>query len=208
MIYIAGLFVSIIATAENRIAVIDTGIVVNDKNRPYLCDTGHQDFTGFGLYDQEGHGTKVVDYIIDNAKTKNFCIVILKFYEKSLSTQQVLNATVESLREVKRLKITLVNYSANGISKSAEEEEIIKSMQHTTIVVAAGNNGVNLDISPRYPASYGYKNIVVVGALNFFGMRQSISNYGTSVTAWEKASATSFATAIKTGKIVNERFAR
>ena len=107
MLYIAGLFVSIIANAENRVAVIDTGINVNDKNRPYLCQSGHEDFTGFGLQDEEGHGTKVVEYIIDNAKTKNFCIVVLKFFERTLSTERVLSATVRALREVKRQNIKL-----------------------------------------------------------------------------------------------------
>ena len=141
MIHIAGLFVSIIANAENRVAVIDTGIIVNEKNAPYLCKTGHRDFTGMGLYDEEGHGTEVVNYIIDNAKTKNFCIVMLKFYDKSLATSQIINNTVLAILEAKRLNIKLINYSA-----------------------------VVLD--------------------------------------WEEAKATSFATAIKTGKIINKRFAR
>ena len=208
IIYIAGLFVSIIANAQNRVAVIDTGIVVNDKNRFYLCESGHQDFTGFGLYDDEGHGTTVVDYIIDNAKTKNFCIVVLKFYQRNLSNKAVVSATIQALKQVNKLNIRLVNYSASGAFRSLEEETTVRSMLSTTIVVAAGNDGVNLDDSPRFPASYGYSNVVVVGALTEEGKRQKISNYGTVVTEWEKAKATSYATAIKTGKLIHERFAK
>jgi len=48
----------------------------------------------------------------------------------------------------------------------------------------------------------------VVGALTEEGKRQKISNYGTVVTEWEKAKATSYATAIKTGKLIHERFAK
>ena len=208
MIYIAGLLVSITANAENRVAVIDTGIAVNEKNRPYLCDSGHRDFTGLGLYDEDGHGTKVVDYIIDNAKTKKFCIVVFKFYDRALSTSQVIDATVRALFEVKRQKIKLVNYSASGGARSIEEEVAIRNTLSTTIVVAAGNDGVNLDLSPRYPASYGYSNMIVVGALDKHGERQKISNYGTAVTEWEVATATSYATAIKTGKLINIFFSR
>lgn len=208
MFYIAGLFVSITANATNRVAVIDTGIFVNDKNRPYLCKFGHKDFTGYGLQDDEGHGTAVVNYIIDNAKTKNFCIVVFKFYQSGLSTQQIIFATIQALREVKRQKISLVNYSASGGSHSLEEEIAILQLPLTTIVVAAGNDGVNLDTSPRYPASYGHGNILVVGALDEDGNRQKISNYGQVVTAWEKARATSYATAIKTGKIIKQRFGK
>lgn len=208
MIYIAGLLVSIIANAENRVAVIDTGIIVNEKNAPYLCKTGHRDFTGMGLYDEEGHGTEVVNYIIDNAKTKNFCIVMLKFYDKSLATSQIINNTVLAILEAKRLNIKLINYSANGPSRSAEEEFAIRSNLDITFVVAAGNDGVNLDENPRYPASYGYSNIIAVGALDKNGFRHKVSNYGSVVLDWEEAKATSFATAIKTGKIINKRFAR
>jgi hypothetical protein len=208
MIYIAGLLVSIIANAENRVAVIDTGINVNEKNAPYLCKTGHKDFTGMGLYDDLGHGTQVVNYIIDNAKTKNFCVVMLKFYDPNLSVQRVVANTVAAYLEARRQRIKLVNYSANGTSKSPEEEKFIQDNQDMTFVVAAGNDGVNLDESPRYPASYGLNNIIPVGALNKDGERQSISNYGSLVLDWEEASATSYATAIRTGKIVNKRFAR
>lgn len=208
MIYIAGLLVSIIANAENRIAVVDTGINVNEKNKPYLCKDGHEDFTGYGLHDREGHGTEVVQHIIDNSNTKNFCIVVFKFWERELSTQQAISSTVSAFRKAKELKIKLINYSANGNTRTEEEELFIKNNPEITFVVAAGNDNVNLDFSPRYPASYGYNNVFVVGALAFDGKKHRVSNYGSVVSFWEKAHATSFATAIKTGKIVHQRFAR
>lgn len=208
MIYIAGLLVSIIANAENRVAVIDTGINVNEKNKPYLCKDGHEDFTGYGLKDEAGHGTEVVRLIIENAHTQNFCIVMLKFWTKGLSTEQVVQNTINAYRRAAELKIKIVNYSASGNTPSSEEDHVIKTNPQITFIVAAGNDGVNLDYSPRYPASYNHKNIVVVGALNFDGTRHRISNYGKVVTAWEKEVATSFSTAIKTGKIVNNRFAK
>lgn len=208
MIYIAGLFVSITAIAENRVAVVDTGIVVNEKNKPYLCKDGHEDFTGYGIKDSVGHGTEVVQLIIDNAKTKNFCIVVLKFWEKGISSEQAVSNTVAAFHKAKELKVVFLNYSASGNTPSPAENGFIKANPQLTFVVAAGNDGVNLDLSPRYPASYGHKNIIVVGALNLDGTRHRISNYGQTVTAWERESATSFSTAVKTGKLVNSRFSK
>jgi len=206
MVYIAGLFVSINAIAENRVAVIDTGINVNNKNRPYLCKDGHEDFTGYGMSDKIGHGTEVVQLIIETAKSKNFCIVVLKFWEEEISTEQAISATVAAFEKVKRLGIRLVNYSASGNSKSPLEELFISTNPRIMFVVAAGNEGVDLDLNPRYPASYNYSNVIAVGALNRFGTRHRVSNYGERVKNWETANATSFATAIKTGKIIKTTF--
>lgn len=208
MIYIAGLLVSIIANAENRVAVIDTGINVNEKNKPYLCKDGHEDFTGYGLGDKAGHGTEVVQTIIDTVKTKNFCIVMLKFWEEDLSTEQALSATVAAFQKAKDLNIRLINYSASGVTKSFLEEHFISTNRRITFVVAAGNDGVDLDVKPRYPASYDYPNVLAIGALDRFGKRLSFSNYGTRVKNWERASATSFAAAVKTGTLINEMFAK
>jgi len=208
MFYIAGLLVSITANATNRVAVIDTGINVNDYNKKYLCEGGHEDFTGYGIFDEEGHGTEVVQHIIENAKTKNFCIVVLKFWQRGLNTQQTIANTVAAFKKVRDLKITLVNYSASGNSRNNDEEWFIENNPQITFVVAAGNDNVNLETNPRYPASYATKNMIVVGALNKDNTKQRVSNYGKTVTAWEYSNATSFATAIKTGKIVYQRFAR
>lgn len=208
MIYIAGLLVSIIAKAENRVAVIDTGINVNDKNRPYLCKEGHEDFTGYGLQDEEGHGTKVVDVLINTTTHKNYCIVVLKFWQKHMSTQQTIQATVNAFYKARDLNVAFVNYSATGNTPSKDEEWIIKSSPKITFVVAAGNDNINLDVSPRYPASYKFSNVFVVGALNIFGTKHHVSNYGSVVKYWEVGTATSFSTPVKTGKLINERFAR
>jgi len=47
--------------------------------------------------------------------------------------------------------------------------------------VAAGNDGVNIDSSPQYPASYNLQNIITVAATDFNDNYASFSNYGNSV---------------------------
>lgn len=208
------LVVSIIAltfanstSAENRVAVIDTGLnIQSDKYKPFLCKTGHKDFTNTGIADTVGHGTQVVDLIIENAKTKNYCLVIIKFYSTRNSEKQSVSNFLKSLYYSTLLNIKVANLSVSGAGKSVEESMYFKYNPSTVFVTAAGNDGVNLDTKPRYPASYGYNNIIVVGALSDDLKKNKSSNYGTNVFHWEVASATSFATAIATGKYIREHF--
>jgi hypothetical protein len=45
-------------------------------------------------------------------------------------------------------------------------------------VFAAGNDNVNIDIQPRYPAAFSLDNVVTVAAIDSNGNRASFSNYG------------------------------
>lgn len=191
----------------NRVAVIDTGLdIKSDYYKPFLCEDGHKDFTGTGIQDDDGHGTYVANLIVTNSHSDNFCLVIYKFYTNKVK-QSWNRALMGALQEVSRQKIKLVNLSLSGEGHLREEDEYFAANRHVTFVTAAGNDGVNLDEEPRYPASYDYPNIFVVGALDrHSGERHIISNYGKRVYRWEKADATSYATAIRTGKIIKEKF--
>ncbi len=45
-------------------------------------------------------------------------------------------------------------------------------------VAAAGNDNVNIDIQPRYPAAFALDNVITVAAIDSNGNRASFSNYG------------------------------
>lgn len=191
----------------NRVAIIDTGLdIKSDYYKPFLCKTGHKDFTGTGIQDNDGHGTDIANLIINNSHTSNFCLVIYKFYTTKVKrswNEELMNA----LREVSKEKITLVNLSLSGEGFLKHEDDYFYANRNVTFVTAAGNNDVNLDEDPRYPASYDYPNIKVVGALDkYTGEKHVVSNYGKRVQYWERADATSYATAIRTGKIIKEKF--
>jgi subtilisin family serine protease len=114
---------------------------------------------------------------------------------------------MQALHEVSKEKFKLANLSLSGAGYLKEEDEYFYNNRQTIFVTAAGNDGVDLKEDPRYPASYDYPNIWVVGALDkHSGQRHEISNYGYRVRFWEKADATSYATAIKTGKVIKEMF--
>lgn len=196
-------------TQKNRVAVIDTGLdIKSDNYKPFLCKDGHKDFTGTGIGDRDGHGTAIVDLIIKNTKTKNFCLVIYKFFTAQVK-QSWNRALLNALEEVRKEKIQLANLSLYGQGFIEEEDEYFRKNNFTLFITAAGNDGINIDRNPRYPASYGYQNIWVVGALTpGTNSVNKISNYGQTVVYWEEATATSYATAIKTGKLIEEKFGK
>jgi hypothetical protein len=128
-----------------------------------------------------------------------------------------LRATVNAIKYATDLKLDFINYSGGGADPNVDEYYAIEQYVNGggTILVAAGNDGKNLDNPENgfYPAKYAVhdKRIIVVGLLNDFGIISTVSNYGSFVTRWEKSvnapgfghpSGTSLATAVATGKEV------
>lgn len=84
--------------------------------------------------------------------------------------------------------IQAIQYAqANGASicnlslgSSVNDQALYRVMANSSMlfVVAAGNDGVNTDKSPSYPASYDLENIISVANLNYDGSLHSSSNYG------------------------------
>lgn len=207
---------------QTKLAVIDTGLDLNDPRfKSVLCKSGHKDFTGSGIKDTVEHGTHVTGLIKQYAKNADYCILIYKFYQPD-----ELNAAREilAIKEAIKAKVDIINISGGGEEYSKEEYELIKNNPKVLFVVAAGNNGENLDIENNkyYPASHKLPNILAIGGLNEDGTRGSYSNYGTFVI-WERGtdvlstipngrmgikSGSSMATAIKTGKILHYHLIR
>ena len=198
------LIAPITALSKTKVAVIDTGLNINSpKYQPYLCKSGHKDFTFSSLNDTNGHGTTVVDLIIENAKDKDFCLVIYKFYKDNAGYKNIIFYAA-ALEEVNKTKPDIVNMSLAGPEENEIEKTILKQNVKTLFVVAAGNDNVNIGVDKRFPASYDFNNMIVVGAKDKNGVKLRTSNYGTPVDVWEESNCTSFATAIKTGKSIKQ----
>ena len=53
-----------------------------------------------------------------------------------------------------------------------------KQHPHILFVVSAGNDGLNIDVRPVFPASFDLENMIVVTSSNLFGNLPPHSNYG------------------------------
>ena len=205
-----------------KIAVVDSGLNFNDlRFNKHLCQTGSKDFTGEGLSDTNGHGTAIVSLIEEYAGDSDYCIVILKYYSVTSPGQVNLMHEIEALTEATLIGANIVNLSGGGPDFNEEEYLVLKNNPNTTFVVAAGNDGLNIDVpgNEYFPASYRLKNQIVVGNVDEKNKKAPSSNYGTTGTAVEIGEdilaariigygiigGTSISTAIHTGKLIKER---
>lgn len=191
-----------------KVAVIDTGINLNVKVP--LCETGHKSFVpNEGLEDNIGHGSNISGLIDENAHSDAYCQIIIKYY--SSDGEENLNASAEAFQYALTLNVDIINYSSGGYGTSVlEHTSIQKALKKgITVVVAAGNDGKNLDKEcDVYPACYPEKDIVVVGNVSKY------SNYGKIVDLYVNGnnkhsggytmSGTSQSTAIVTGRIIRK----
>lgn len=202
--------------AELRVVVVDTGLDLEDPRFiPYLCPTGHKDFTGEGIKDIEGHGTHVIGTIISNAGDVGYCLVIVKYYTKFNSV----TAYLQSLLYLSSVQPHFVNISGGGEDHLEIEDVVIRDSVNTTFVVAAGNTNEDISIVKYYPASYTHKNVITVGNGKNQKEKSETSNYGKLVDVWVPGDAiestclnntrcamtgTSMSTAIHTGRMIKK----
>lgn len=229
------------------IAVIDTGFTQPvGYFAPNFCKFGHADLTENNVAvnkipeDTHGHGTNVV-YLIEeqlkNLPKNSYCIVVMKYWKKGVSSARAVQNTVTALKRAKNMKVGYINYSSFGEASSEEERKTVHSVldDNIVLVAAAGNEGSEI-ISEKenawrkiacasnecnkqkkmlgYPANYDSR-VIVVGNLTENGIKNSSSNYGDRVDAWEMGTSvngggiiltgTSQATAIHTGKLVKKQ---
>lgn len=86
---------------------------------------------------------------------------------------------VRCIEYVQRMEVPIVNCSFGSPSFSQAEHDAIQSAD-ALFVAAAGNDGMNLDETPAYPASYDLPNIITVAATDKEDSLASFSNYGSS----------------------------
>ncbi len=218
----ASVLIPTIAYAEPlKVAVVDTGL---DRSDPRfagkLCATGHYNFVNGSdsTLDVNGHGTYVAGLIVRYAKSADYCLIILKFYDDSYVANNEKNAT-RAIKAAVQAGATVVNLSMGGDDFYEPEYLAIKENPGVQFIAAAGNDGKELNVNTRfYPASYPLSNITSVGAAEVTGARRESSNYGKAVKAWElgvgpiswlpngavgSMTGTSIAAAIYTGRVIS-----
>jgi subtilisin family serine protease len=166
----------------------------NDGNG-YADDVNGWDFAGNdnSVYDgsSDDHGTHVAGTIAaagGNGKgVAGVCwkikLIAVKFLGRNGGTTANAIKAVDYVTDLKTrhgLNIVATNNSWGGGGYSKGRYDAIERSGRADIlfVAAAGNSGVNTDVSPHYPSSYPNANIISVAAIDKSGNLASWSNYG------------------------------
>lgn len=130
------------------------------------------------LNDEVGHGSHVSGIIRSLAPQVE--IMTIKYYDGTSSGAETVFNTVRAIEYAVKMKADIINYSGGGYGKSAAEESAIREAQRNGIlfVAAAGNDHLNSDLQPFFPATYKLSNILSVAATDRSGELLPRSNFG------------------------------
>jgi subtilisin family serine protease len=161
---------------------------LDDDKNGYIDDIHgwdfyHNDASTFDAEDGDDHGTHVAGTIAAKGNNAlgvtgiapNVKIMTLKFIgpDGSGSTSDAILA----IEYAKKMGVKITNNSWGGPEyDQALKDAIDKS--NILIVAAAGNEGLNNDQEPGYPASFDSPNIISVAAIDNSGNLADFSNYG------------------------------
>ncbi|HYJ00353.1 MAG TPA: S8 family peptidase [Thermoleophilaceae bacterium] len=197
-------------TSCAKVAVVDTGVdtdhpdlaqnVYKSKDKPnngkdddkngYVDDTyGFNAIKGKGsAEDDEGHGTHVAGIVAgignNGIGVAGVCwsakVLPVKFMNSrgKGSTSDAIAAIQYAVKQ----GVKVINCSFGSSAKSSALKDAVDYAQDhkALLVVAAGNDGENIDKKPTYPASYGDSNILAVAASTSDDGLASFSNFGSA----------------------------
>ncbi|WP_158265703.1 S8 family serine peptidase [Blastopirellula marina] len=132
-----------------------------------------------GTIAAEGNNSQGVVGVASNAS-----IMALKFLSASGSgsTADAVRALnyATMMKKLYGVNVVATNNSWGGGEYSSALYSAIKASgdENILFVAAAGNDGVNNDVTPQYPANYGLDNVISVAATDANDQLASFSNYG------------------------------
>lgn len=125
------------------------------------------------------HGTSVASVLLAHGEGQ----ISLIPYSFPGSDPRRFRLLVEDLR---KKQVRIVNMSIGSSDPRGERHwreigQVMASAPEILFVLAAGNEGRNLDPAAQVPAMFGLENVLVVGAVDGSGIVSRLSNYGSSV---------------------------
>lgn len=176
------------------VAVIDTGV---NNYASYSID-----FTGSGIEDKNGHGTRVAEKILNTANGKAM-IISLKAMDDD-GTGKMTNV-FQAVEYAKAQQVDIINMSIAAYDNGTVESDTFRAsvesavLNNIVVVAAAGNYSSN---AARYiPA--GIPGVISVGTMTEDRFKTHESNYG-DITYYEQTDTSSEAAAIVSGKIAGD----
>ena len=157
----------------------------DDDNNGYVDDIyGYDFFARSGsLSDDDGHGTHVAGIIAADASKGSIKGIAQKAKVLPLDFmtdgEGSIGAALEAMDYATLMGAKIINASWGGKSCSQSLQKEIQKLgtMGVLFVTAAGNEGVNLDDKPFYPAVYQSSNQLTVGASTANNIMAGFSNY-------------------------------
>jgi|GEM_PF-1803897 len=162
---------------------------VDDDGNGFIDDVNGWDFYRnnarvYNSEDDDVHGTHVAGTIAASINNNigiagiapNVKIMPLKFIGPDGGTTF---SAIQAIQYAKDNGAQIVNNSWSGVSGHSGDvlEQAIEN-SGMLFVVAAGNEGIDIDKNPKYPASYTSENMIKVAAVDSRGYLAKFSNYG------------------------------
>lgn len=163
---------------------------VDDDRNGFVDDTLGWDFVrGDGVArDVGGHGTATASLVVAQWNTMGLAGVapkvrVLPIRVADGGARVSLQQLLDGLAYAVRRKARVINLSLGGLPEQALLDRAIAEAidSGAVVVVSAGNEAVDLDASPRYPAASRIPGMVVVGASDLRDRPSSYSNRSDSL---------------------------
>lgn len=170
-----------------KVAVIDTGV---DSKHPEMESkvTNGYDFIDNTpkVSDHHGHGTHVSGVIGAATNNKvgvagiNQEVTIIPLRAVPSDGDETDQNVISSFEFAVMAGARVANCSFGKAKSSKAVGDVIAAAgeKGLLVVVAAGNDGRNINITPTYPASFKTPNMIVVAASRYSGKLAFFSNYG------------------------------
>ena len=161
---------------------------VDDDGNGFVDDTRGWDFANDdnNPFDDAGHGTHVAGTI--GAPGDNGLGVAGVTWQVRLMPLKFLNAggsgtTADAIGAVEYATLMGADITSNSWGGGAFSQALLGAIREADaadilFVAAAGNDGINTDYSPMYPAAYDVANVVSVAATDRTDHLAGFSNYG------------------------------
>lgn len=182
-----------------KVLVIDTGVDASNFEIMNHIDKKDVDLHPNYYEDFHGHGTHIAGIVLKDT-CSNVVVYSCKFMDSMLETDdERMTNEINCFKLALTNHMDVINFSGGGPSVDMKEHDVVRQVLNTGtyIITAVGNggwnpdkriieNGHSLKKEKYYPASYNYKYVYAVGALNEDGTIYKYSNYGFKGMYWER----------------------
>lgn len=164
---------------------------VDDDANGFIDDYSGWDFVNEtpDVYDDDSHGTHVSGII---AAQHNDTTLQTGYVQGMAPGAKIMpldfitgpsgyvSDGIEAIKYAAKMHANIINASWGGPACSTILENTIAGLSDKNIlfVAASGNDGLNIDVYQRFPASYDYPHQITVGMIGTTLMMASRSNYG------------------------------